>query len=893
MRKFLASILMAALLVSNFTVISFAKGKLDSTEAVSVVKALGIFDDISQNATDDSEVSRGEFAAIMSKLINAQWGENGESPFYDVETSNVYFNQICVMNRMGIMVGDSSGAFKPQQPITYAQAVKCMVYLLGYTKQAEKMGGYPVGYYMQASKLGITDNINYQENVAINRRDLAQIIYNSLDVPLLEIVAVGKEITYSSEENNCILNRYLGVRRFEGILNAVDGRSILTREKVCDEGYVRIGSTVAKYSDESVAQYLGFRMEVYVTDEAIPTLIYAYPTDDNEELMVKIGDLDTEHSEFSLTQFKYLTRDGKTKTAKFTQEHRFVYNGMYDLDFDVDDLDFETGYVTLINNDGDSEYDVCMIWDYENYVFESGNDDIIKCFYNKSLRYDENATYRVLKADGKWGGWEQLVNLSSWDILSVAKSKDGSLVTVYANRGGIAGTVNSLSEDEGRMIAEIDGNEFIVSSQYLNNTPNSGTVEIKTGLKSEFFFDITGEIAAVYKTNDVNDDYGFILAVASESNLSGNYDVKIFTEKGKIEYYKTGEKIKFTGKVGTTFINGKSMKAEDVFNTFVENGEFVPQIILYSADENGIIKSIKKSVDATELGYNLDYFSEDFSIGTVEGDTRTEHYRYQDATQTFGMGAKYEKRFNVNGSTIIMYAPTSDGEFLEDDMTIADAAMFDTNTLYENFKIYDCDDTYNAGLMLYTPEASGEGGTITEEFCVAVEKVYTGLDEDGEFVPMVRVMHRGSEKVMQYISEDGYIPESGCILRCEKKLSGELVVKRANLLYSPTLTTSLYDMISFDKNGSTYLPLVWSQYGRIWRKNGAAFTVYTGESVPWANYLNSGCTIYKIDEDNNVKVASEGDLITSTGNPQDIPDGSLVVINNRYQYVREMWIIEE
>lgn len=893
MKRILTLILCVALIACNFSVPAMAKGKLTSTDALNVVKTLGIFDGISQNSSDDSEVSRGEFADIISRLIKMSYSNNQASPFSDVESGNVYFNQICMVNDLGIMVGDSAGEFHSEQSITYAQAVKCMVYILGYSLQAEKQGGYPVGYYMQASKLDVTDNVAYQENKAISRAQLAQLIYNSLDVPLLDLIAVGEKLTYSSEESDTILHRYMGIRKFEAILNAVDGRSILTREEVCDEGFVKIGSTVAKYEDSSIAQYLGFRMEAYVTDEDVPTLICAYPTDDNEELMIKIGDLDTEHSEFSLTQFRYLTSAGKTLKAELTEEHRFVYNGMYDLDFDIDDLSFETGYVTLIDNDNDSEYDVCMIWDYENYVFESGKEDIIKCFYNKSLRYDEDVTYRVLTADGIWGGWEQLANLSSWDVLSAAKSKDGSLITIYANRGGIAGTVQGLADNEGETLVTIDGREYTVSQQYLNSAPNSGTVVIKAGLKSEFFFDIIGEIAAVYKTSAAEDVYGYILDAEPESALSSRYDVKIFTQKGKIEYYKADSKIKFTGKIDTSLIDGKSTDAADVFNTFVANAEFVPDIILYSANDEGVIKSIKKSVDATALGYDIDHFSEDFSVGTIEGSTQTEHYRYQDATSTFGMGEKYEKRFNVNGSTIIMYAPTSGGELVEDDMVIADIAMFTSGKLYENFKIYDCDDTYNAGLMLYTPEASGEGGTVKEEYCVAVEKAYVGLNEDDEFEPMVRVMYRGAEKIMPYISEDGYIPESGSILRCEKKLTGELVVKRENLIYAPSSTTAFYDMKTLDSNGSTYLPLVWGQYGRIWRKNGAAFTVYTGADAPCANYLESGCMIYKIDKDFDITVAGEGDMLTSTGNPGEVADGSLVVINNRYQYVREMWIIEE
>ena len=93
--------------------------------------------------------------------------------------------------------------------------------------------------------------------------------------------------------------------------------------------------------------------------------------------------------------------------------------------------------------------------------------------------------------------------------------------------------------------------------------------------------------------------------------------------------------------------------------------------------------------------------------------------------------------------------------------------------------------------------------------------------------------------------------------------------------------------------GGTNLPLVWMSYGRLYRRNGAAISVYTGSDKPRANYIPAGCPIYKIDKDNHITKSSEAELVESSSNPSELYDGSRVIFNNRYQYVREMWILED
>ncbi len=857
-----------------------------NTDHLQVVKALGIMDAFSNNDSDASFMTRGEFASIICKLINMHDVETAEKPeFADVNEGHAYYDQIATVHSRKIMIGDADGNFMPNSYITYEQAVKCLLYVLGYEVQAERSGGYPLGYSICASKLGIFENVNYKQGSLVSRAELAQMIYNCLDVELVELTAVSDDAGYSTKNGNTILGKYLGVRKFEAVVNSVDGRSMLSRNKDTAEGSVKIGSTVLTYTDAYVPSLLGYRVEAYSTNingEA-EKLIYAFPTADNNELKIKVKDLDTASADFTLKEFVYENQTGKIQSAMLSDEHRFIYNGVYDLDFDTDDLDFSTGYVNLVDHNDDEVYDVCFVWDFENYVCETVSDNVINCHYKKTLRKDEDATYRVLGNDGEWGDWETLLKLSNWDVLSVAHSKDGSLITIIPTRSGVGGTVEAVIKEDSTSV-QINGYEYVVSDQYMNLPANTGFVSIKSGLRSEFYFDVVGEIAAVYKVSSEENVYGYAINAGQKGSFNKTYEIKLFDHKGKIQIFDIAEKIKFSAEN----VELKTYKTKDVMNLFFDGvGNFIPQMVRYSVNDQGVVTSIEKAKNATSLGYDLDSFSMDFD--TVNS---AETYNFQNSTSSFVHESSYNQVFHLSGTTKVFYIPQDNGQAVEDDMQIVDVSIFENNDDYANMQVFDCDDTYTATVLLYMPDASaGSDVEVIDAYFLAINDVYMGKDKDGEFQPMVRGYLRGVEEEFVYTSLDGSVPEKGSIVQCQKTLKGDLKIHSDYVVYSPSQGATITERNTI--KGSGRFPTIWSQTGRLWRKNGSAISVYVGAERPWAAYLN-GSIIYKYSEETKkFEPADESVLIQSTGSPVSVPDGSLMVLNYRYHYVREIFVIEE
>ena len=149
----------------------------------------------------ERNVSRAEVAAALTRALGLGWS-NTKPSYPDVSATYWASGYIQIMKDEGIMLGDTSGTFRPDAPITRAEAVAALLRMLkvapiqnltassfkdvpvtnwaaGYIEAMQKNGyiaGYPDGTYKP------TVNILRSEFTAIADRTLGREIGNSSQV---------------------------------------------------------------------------------------------------------------------------------------------------------------------------------------------------------------------------------------------------------------------------------------------------------------------------------------------------------------------------------------------------------------------------------------------------------------------------------------------------------------------------------------------------------------------------------------------------------------------------------------------------------------------------------------------------------------------------------------
>lgn len=128
-------------------------------------------------------ITRSEVATVVCKLLCLDLTDE-KSCFTDVTDDFWGKNYINVAYKYNIIHGYGNMCFKPNQNITYAETIKVLVSCLGYAPIAEKNGDYPSGYITIARDLGIIANTSYNPDELLMRKDVFNMIYNSLDIPI-------------------------------------------------------------------------------------------------------------------------------------------------------------------------------------------------------------------------------------------------------------------------------------------------------------------------------------------------------------------------------------------------------------------------------------------------------------------------------------------------------------------------------------------------------------------------------------------------------------------------------------------------------------------------------------------------------------------------------------
>ncbi|MBQ8300718.1 MAG: S-layer homology domain-containing protein, partial [Clostridia bacterium] len=142
--------------------------------------------DADGNLRLDDYVSRAEFAKIAvasSKSKNTIAAGIKVSPFKDVTYKHWSAPYVRAAVSAGIVAGYVDATFKPDNTVSYEEALTMVLKVLGYTD--DDFGySWPYGQMGLADNLEITKNVNANQGDMLTRRQVANLIYNALNTKM-------------------------------------------------------------------------------------------------------------------------------------------------------------------------------------------------------------------------------------------------------------------------------------------------------------------------------------------------------------------------------------------------------------------------------------------------------------------------------------------------------------------------------------------------------------------------------------------------------------------------------------------------------------------------------------------------------------------------------------
>ncbi len=549
-------------------------------------------------------VTRGTFAAAVSEVIKITPDAGAENPFGDLEPRHEFYGQILACYKAGIISGDGSGSFRPNDPITHMQAVKMLMSAMGYDAYANVRGGYPMGYLLAAQEASLLDNFKMNSDAWLSESEGATLLYNALHSPVLEMVAVGSEMEYQISSDTTLLSRYFNMFKGEGRLYGVYGL-LLSENYAVGKGEVQIGDEKYLTGNNDLRKFVGHNVEFYYREN-----------DDGENEIVSVSSKSTE-IEFSVQdiiktdggRIYYDGENGKTESISIVMETAVVYNGKIVDIYNPDDFKNKEGKARAVLDRGNNLIAI---------FFEIGRDIVVKAVdTDAKVIYDKYSMANNLVLDDdaseitfidEYGYDMKLEELGEGDVLTVVESKDREIVHIYYSNSETKGTVTSV-ENDGKVL-EIDGIAYETTAMFREHN------SIRTGSYGLFLLNVNKKIVGV-ELRTGGSRFGYLLHATSGTGLAGNYEFRILREDGEIVNLSTVSVVEADG--SRIYAEGEPMNPENLIKYLSDANGVVQQPIRYQTNNEGKITLIdtatkgaaedEKSLVRGYSGNNLRYLT--------------------------------------------------------------------------------------------------------------------------------------------------------------------------------------------------------------------------------------------------------------------------------------------
>jgi len=682
--KKLLSLLMALALC--FGTVPMAMANDDLQQKVDYISSLGIMTGYEDGSfRTDNPITRTEFTAVAARI--AGQADSAYPGMYDGRFSDVTpdfwgAGYIALAANMGIINGYTDGTFLPNNNVTYNEAIKMIVCLLGYGLQAEKLGGYPTGYIAVASKLKLLDFKYYEPTAPINRGEVVRLVYNTLDVEIMMTESVGTDGNYVLGKGGTVIEMLLQSETKKGVVTATPLDSLRDDEKI-SEGFVEINDTLY-LTDIDCASFLGERVEYVVTDtDNGEKVIYIKPDVLMKTVTIDKKDVvDVKGIFTSDGQIRYWTENKSVRKILFNASIDVIYNNKVLSYEDAGSIDFgkTPDIYECIDTDGDSTYDLLKLRAYDdNYVkkvYTDGLKQMAVTDSNIAISSDpeDEDLFITVILDGEIVPFEEI---KEGDVISHAKSLDSKAYEIIISRESLEGVVTARSEDETEIILTVEDRELAVSETLIEKQRVPALND-----SGKFYLSYKGEIAYYEGTDLADGKYGFLTAVGSKGSINANCEVKILEDNNTFSIYPLAKKVKLSDK------GYESTKTASEIVSFFYKGDTwddmrtaYTQIIRYKLNSDGEVNYIATAKETPD--------EHAFSIAAPN---RKRLYS----------NSLFDQKWKITNDTVVFYIPsTREGEDYTRYRAGTASNYFSSGSTYQ-VVLYDADENGEVGAVFYS-----------------------------------------------------------------------------------------------------------------------------------------------------------------------------------------------
>ncbi|MBQ7109326.1 MAG: S-layer homology domain-containing protein [Clostridia bacterium] len=783
LKKVIALVAVFAMMVSTVAFAQFSDVAEDHNyyEAIEMLSNLKILtgDDQDGDGTMDfrpeDKITRAEVAVIISRIQGINNAAQVATEFVDVPSSHWASGYVAQAAGQKIVNGYGDGNFGPEDNVLYEQAVKMLMETLGYAPFVEANGGYPTGHLTAAQRYGVVEGVvGGTPGVEATRGQIAQMVYNAIDTPIMDRYTYGKDAEYmifdgkSDRDFMTLLTRDLGVKKFTAILNETAITKLDTFKTIdtSDAAVVDFDFTdyddTDEYNNYEIAEVasgtvfegeseasalLGQEVEVYVQEASRRgefDIISIAATAKNSALAIGLDAfkayVDGGSTVADTIQYYKNATDRTATDVKLTAAPKVILNGVA-TDFDVfSELADKTwsGEIVLLDNGSTTNYDIIFVNVNTPVVVDEvsangkvtiKNDDAETIDGKRiQLYFDEEDTTQIINLT-KDGVAIDFTELAEWDVLSVlANDKNAYIDAEVISSGKIEGSVSAKTPTTTGPAYTIAGDNYQVA-KYAYECGS-----LQPGSAGIFYIDNYGKIVAYDKTGNAtaSDAYAYILNATRTQDDWGNENVRVqlldksgavydayFASKVKLEYAPYVLKAAGSGTLNASY------DLEDIdAETFAD--ELKNAFVTYEANSSGEIKTV--TFEQTDEDVSSLYFTK-----AGEG----AEYDLDNATIKVG-----GKKFDVDEDTVVFYITNNETlpankVYNVDTDTISGTASKTSSRVdtvasladdtFDYARIYDAQDGVASAIVIFNTKG-GISGSSSLAVIDSVGKAVVGED---------------------------------------------------------------------------------------------------------------------------------------------------------------------